>query len=328
MKDERDRSRRPLTKACIGVLMGGTSAEREVSLRSGRAVWQALIRRGYRAVTIDARADVPRMLRARRVAMVFLALHGRGGEDGTMQGLLEVMGIPYTGSGVRASAIAMHKPVAKTVLAAHGIPVPGGVVVEAGQARAAPPAGLKPPLVVKPASEGSTIGVTILRRASGWRAALRRAHAHDREALVEPYISGRELTVSVLDGRALTPIEIVAQGGFYDYTAKYTKGRTTYLCPAPLSPAATRRLGALAVEAYRSLGCDGAARVDFRLTPRGQPFVLEVNTIPGMTETSLLPMAAAQAGLDYDVLTERILQSALRRAGSLTKARTPRGGTR
>lgn len=320
--------RRPLTRACIGVLMGGSSAEREVSLRSGRAVWQALIRRGYRAVTIDAGADAPRMLRAKRVAMVFLALHGRGGEDGTMQGLLEVMGIPYTGSGVRASALAMHKPIAKTVLAARGIPVPGGAVVEAGDVRRTPPAGLTLPLVVKPASEGSTIGVTILRRASGWRAALRRAHAYDREALIEPYIPGRELTVSVLDGLALPPVEIVAQGGFYDYTAKYTKGRTTYLCPAPLSRPVARRLGTLAVEAYRCLGCEGAARVDFRLTPQGRPYVLEVNTIPGMTETSLLPMAAARAGLDYDALTERILQSALRRAGSLAKLRTPRGGTR
>jgi D-alanine-D-alanine ligase len=318
----------PLTRALIGVLMGGTSAEREVSLRSGRAVWHALVRRGYRAVAIDAGAEVPRMLRAKKVSLAFLALHGRGGEDGTMQGLLEVMGIPYTGSGVRASALAMHKPSAKTVLAARGIPVPAGVVVEAGRPGAVLPDGLKMPLVVKPVSEGSTIGVTILRRPSEWRAALRRAHAYDREALVETYIPGRELTVSVLDGRALPAIEILAQGGFYDYTAKYTKGRTRYLCPAPLPREVGRRLAALAVQAYRSLGCAGAARVDFRLTPRGKPYVLEVNTIPGMTETSLLPMAAAQAGLGYDALTERILHSALRRAASTAGVRTPRGGTR
>ena len=320
---------KPLTQARIGVLMGGRSAEREISLRSGQAVWQALLRRGYHAVTIDADADVPRRLQAKKVELVFVALHGRGGEDGTMQGLLEVMGIPYTGSDVRASALAMHKVTAKVLLAAHGIPVPAGTVVEArGPRPAAPPAGLKLPLVVKPASEGSTIGVTILRRASEWRAALRRAHEHDREALVETYIPGRELTVSVLDGVALPVVEIQALGGFYDYTAKYTKGRTRYLCPAPLSRDVSRRLRDLAVQAYRALGCDGAARVDFRVTPRGKPYVLEVNTIPGMTETSLLPMAAAQAGVDYDALTERILYSALRRAGSMGRARTPGRGMR
>lgn len=319
----------PLTQARIGVLMGGRSGEREISLRSGQAVWQALLRKGYHAVAIDADADVPRRLQAKKVELVFVALHGRGGEDGTMQGLLEVMGIPYTGSGVRASALAMHKVTAKALLAAHGIPVPAGTVVEAGGPRPpAPPAGLKLPLVVKPASEGSTIGVTILRRASEWRAALRRAHKHDREALVETYIPGRELTVSVLDGVALPVVEIQAKGGFYDYTAKYTKGRTRYLCPAPLSRDVSRRLCDLAVQAYRTLGCDGAARVDFRVTPRGKLYVLEVNTIPGMTETSLLPMAAAQAGVDYDALTERILYSALRRAGSMVRVRTPGGGMR
>jgi len=311
-----------LTRARIGVLMGGRATEREVSLRSGRAVWRALVRRGYQAVAIDAEGDVPRTLRTRKVDLVFLALHGRGGEDGTMQGLLEVMGIPYTGSGVRASAIAMHKITAKAVLAAQGIPVPTGTVVQAGMPRpAAPPSGLKLPLVVKPASEGSTIGVTILRRASEWRGALRRAHEHDREALVETYIPGREVTVSVLDGDALPAVEILPLGGFYDYAAKYTRGRTGYLCPAPLARDVSRRVRDLAVQAYRALGCEGAARVDFRVTLRGKPYVLEVNTIPGMTETSLLPMAAARAGLEYDALTERILHSALRRAGSMTKAR-------
>lgn len=321
--------RTPLTRARIGVLMGGTSAEREVSLRSGRSVCQALLRRGYRVVPIDVKARVPGPLRSGKVEMVFLAMHGRGGEDGTMQGLLEVMGIPYTGSGVRASAVAMHKATAKALLAAHGIPVPDGLVIcaDCPQPKGLP-AGLKLPLVVKPVSEGSTIGVTILRRRAEWRAALRRAYAHDREALVEAYIPGREITVSVLDGRALPAVEIQVQNGFYDYQAKYTKGRTQYLCPAPLSRDVSRRLRELAVASYEILGCDGAARVDFRLTPRGKPYVLEVNTIPGMTETSLLPMAAARAGLDYDTLTERILQSAVRRADLLAPARPSRGVTR
>jgi D-alanine-D-alanine ligase len=198
-----------------------------------------------------------------------------------------------------------------------GIPVPSGTVVLKGApgqgARIPPAAGLIWPVVVKPASQGSTIGVTIVRRASEWKAALKRAHAHDREAVVESYIPGREVTVSVLSGRPLPAIEIIAPGGFYDYTAKYQKGQTRYLCPAPLPAKLSRRVRDFAVHAYHVLGCEGAARVDFRVTPKGNPYVLEVNTTPGMTETSLLPMAAARAGLDYDALTERILQSALAR---------------
>jgi D-alanine-D-alanine ligase len=312
----------PLTNARIAVLMGGVSAEREISLRSGRAVYQALLRRGYRAVAIDAAADVAKALQARQIQMVFLALHGRGGEDGSMQGLLEVLHLPYTGSGIRASAVAMHKAMTKTLLAAHGIPVPPGVTVPASRPLAACPTTAKFPLVIKPVSEGSTIGVSIVRRASEWQPALRRAYAYDCEALAERYIPGRELTVSVLDGEALPAVEIRPKRGFYDFTAKYTKGQSKYLCPAPLSPAIARRVKALSVRTYRILGCDGAARVDFRLTPAGRPYVLEVNTIPGMTETSLLPMAAAKAGLEYEQLTERILGSALRRAEQMR--RTPR----
>lgn len=307
----------PLTKLRIGVLMGGRSSEREVSLRTGQAVYRALLRRGYRAVAIDVNGSLLRQLQAKRVEMAFLALHGPGGEDGTIQGLLETIGMPYTGSGVRASAMAMHKVTAKTLLACHGIPVPDGIVVRKGVA-ASKPARLKWPVIVKPAAEGSTIGISIVRKASEWRAALRRAHAHDCEAVVEAYIPGHEVTVSVLRGmrgaRALPTIEIVAPGGFYDYAAKYTKGRSRYLCPAPLPARVNRQVTELAVRACDILGCDGAARVDFRVTPRGKPYVLEVNTIPGMTETSLLPMAAAKAGMDYDTLTERILESALRRA--------------
>ena len=311
---------RPLTRARIGVLMGGRSAEREISLRTGQAVHRALRRRGYRAVAIDVDESLPWQLKARKVALVFLALHGPGGEDGTIQGLLEIIGMPYTGSGVRASAVAMHKVTAKTLLACHGIPVPDGIVVRKGEA-AGKPARLKWPVIVKPAAEGSTIGISIVRKASEWRAALRLAHKHDREAIVEAYIPGHEVTVSVLGGArrpvALPTIEIVAPGGFYDYAAKYTKGRSRYLCPAPLPAAVNRRVTDLAVRAYDILECGGAARVDFRVTPAGKPYVLEVNTIPGMTETSLLPMAAAKAGMDYDTLTEEILKSALRRARAM-----------
>lgn len=310
-----------LTKERIGVLMGGQSSEREISLRTGLAVHRALLRRGYDAVAIDVDDSVLQQLRAKKVALVFLALHGPGGEDGTVQGLLESIGMPYTGSGVRASAIAMHKVTTKALLASYGIPVPPGTVLDAARtSERSPrslPAGLRWPVVVKPAAEGSTIGVSIVRRASEWVPALQLAHHYDREAVVESYIAGREIAVSVLAGQskpvALPPVEIVAPGGFYDYAAKYTKGRTRYLCPAPLSAAVSKQVKELAVRAYHVIGCQGAARVDFRVTPKGRPYVLEINTIPGMTETSLLPMAAAQAGIDYDSLTEMILQSAIDR---------------
>ena len=312
---------KPLTRARIGVLLGGRSPEREISLRSGQAIHRALIRRGYTAVAIDVDASLPQQLLARKVEVAFLALHGPGGEDGSIQGLLEIVGMPYTGSGVKASAIAMHKATAKVLLQRDGIPVPKGAVVWAGGRRAgrshALPKGMTWPVVVKPAAQGSTIGVSIVRRATDWRSALRRAHAFGREAVVESYIPGHEVAVSVLGGRtrptALPAIEIVAPDGFYDYAAKYEKGRTRYLCPAPLPAEVTRRVRDLALRAYEIIGCQGAARVDLRVTPRGRPYVLEVNTIPGMTETSLLPMAAAKAGLDYDTLTERILESAVER---------------
>ncbi len=319
----------PLTDARIGVLMGGWSSEREVSLRTGVAVHRALLRRGYRAVAIDVGPAVERQLRAKKVEIAFLALHGPGGEDGTIQGLLEFIGIPYTGSGVRASAIAMHKGMTKTLLTCHGVPVPKGAVVRASEPEVRRfrtlPAGLTWPVVVKPASQGSTIGVSIVREPAQWGSALREAHRYDPEALIEAYIPGREITVAVLGGTGapdtLPPVEIVAPGGFYDYSAKYRKGRTRYLCPAPLAPPLERRLRGLALRTYQLIGCAGAARVDFRVTHAGRPYVLEVNTIPGMTETSLLPMAAAAAGLSYDALTERILASALARQAAMRQGR-------
>jgi D-alanine-D-alanine ligase len=254
--------------------------------------------------------------------VAFLALHGPGGEDGSIQGFLETVGIPYTGSGVQASAIGMHKVTTKTVLAAHGIPVPAGLVIRRGQtmsrAQALRSAKLRWPVVVKPASEGSTIGITIVKKPAEWNQAVALAHQYDRDALVEAYIPGHEVTVSLLGRKddvplALPAVEIVAPNGFYDFSAKYEKGKTRYLCPAPLSSAVTKQIRHLALQTYDVLGCAGAARVDFRITPRGRPYVLEINTVPGMTETSLLPMAAAQAGIDYEELTERILESAVAR---------------
>jgi D-alanine-D-alanine ligase len=315
-----------LTKQIIGVLMGGRSGEREVSLRTGKAVHAALRRHGYRAVTIDTAAPLVSALRRYRVGLAFIALHGRGGEDGTIQGFLETIGVPYTGSGVRASAVAMHKAMTKVVLEAAGVPVAPGTVVSRDVARtAAVPRGLGWPMVVKPVSEGSTIGVSIIRRADQWRKALRAALMHDDEAMVEAYIPGRELTISVLNGRPLPAVEIQAPQGFYDYAAKYQKGRTQYLCPAPISARLARTLEELGMRAYEAVGCDGAARIDFRVTARGRPYVLEVNTIPGMTELSLLPMAAAQAGLSYERLTEEILKSALARGRAMSVDSRTRG---
>jgi D-alanine-D-alanine ligase len=312
-----------LTEVRIGVLMGGWSSERDISLKTGRAVHQALVRLGYDAVPIEVGDRLFDDLNSHKIGVAFLALHGAGGEDGTMQGFLETVGIPYTGSGVLASAIGMNKIVTKTVLASSGIPVPPGSVVARGAAASLPTvlrkAKLRLPIVVKPASQGSTIGVTIVRRAAEWEKALATAHRYDEEAVVEAFIPGREVTVAVLRETAgkltvLPAVEIVAPDGFYDFAAKYQKGKTTYLCPAPLPTRTVRTLEDLGRRAFSVLGCEGAARVDFRVTPEGRPYVLEINTVPGMTETSLLPMAAAKAGIDYDRLVEWILQSALDRA--------------
>lgn len=312
-----------LTRARIAVLMGGQSPEREVSLRTGTAVHRSLSRRGYDAVTIDVGPTLYRDLQEQKIEIAFVSLHGPGGEDGVIQGFLETVGIPYTGSSLQANALGMHKVTTKTILAAHKIPVPAGTVIKRGEkvpsGTALRSARLRWPVVVKPASQGSTIGVTIVRKPSQWSEALELAHRYDREAMVEAYIPGHEVTVSLIGSgegapMVLPAVEIVAPEGFYDFSAKYEKGKTQYLCPAPLSAAITKQIRTLALKTYLVMGCDGAIRVDFRITPRGRPYVLEINTVPGMTETSLLPMAAAQAGIDYDELTERILQSALVRA--------------
>ncbi|GJL53761.1 MAG: D-alanine--D-alanine ligase [Nitrospirales bacterium] len=301
----------------VGVIMGGQSAERDISFQTGKAVCAALTRRGYLVKPIEADTSLPWSLRSKKIDVAFLALHGRGGEDGTVQGLLEVLGIPYTGSGVRASAIAMDKASTKALLQAHGIPVPRGVVLQNEFPKRPLPAGLTWPVVVKPSSEGSTIGVSIVRSSKTWRSALRRSYQYDSKAIVENYIEGREIAMGVIDGKALPAVEIEAPGGFYDYQAKYTKSDTRYVCPAKLLKGPLNRMQVLAVQAYEVLGCEGAARVDFRLSRQGRPVILEVNTIPGMTERSLLPMAAAQAGLPYDELVERMLNSAVKHRSKL-----------
>jgi len=304
--------------------MGGASAEREVSLKTGMAIYAALQRQGYRATTIDVDATLPWVLKRKKIDVAFLALHGPGGEDGTVQGLLDVLGMPYTGSGVRASAVGMDKSMSKILVEREGVPVAPGISIRKGQGTVAPK-NLKWPLVVKPIDQGSTVGVSIVHTPEQWKKALRHAWKQGSAIIAESFIKGREIAVSVLDGKALPTVEIVAPGGFYDYAAKYEKSETQYLCPAPVTKAQDRHMKDLAVRSYEALGCKGAARVDFRLNLKGRPFFLEINTIPGMTERSLLPMAAAEAGMSYESLTERILQSALKRSSQ--RASRPKKST-
>lgn len=294
----------------IVVLMGGLSAEREISLRTGNAVLRALQERGLDAVGLDAGRDLPARLAELAADAAFIALHGRYGEDGTVQGLLELLQIPYTGSGVLASSVAMNKLVTKQLLLHHGVATPAFAAYRSGDdLNAFLAARTAYPLVVKPAREGSTIGVSIVRDAQGLRTGIAEALRFDDLVLVEEFIAGAEVTVGVLGDQPLPVIQVVPKGGFYDYQSKYTPGQTEYLLPAPLPEAVTCRLQSAAVTACRALGCRGAARVDFMV--RGEDlFCLEVNTIPGMTETSLLPKAAGAVGIPFGDLVLRILADA------------------
>ena len=300
----------------IGVVMGGPSAEREVSLNTGKAIVAALQEKEYDVVGIDL--DPPNFveqLRENGIEIVFNAIHGLYGEDGRMQGALELMGIPYTGSGVLASAMAMDKGVSKRLFAAAGIPTPRyqllhrqegwGVKVQQSILEE-----FEPPFVVKPSTQGSTIGLTIVQETKELADALEKAFSYDTEVLVEEFIDGSELTVGVLGGskpEALPVIEIVPYSGVYDYHAKYTKGATEYYVPARIDAETARHVKTVALEAFKVLGCSGVARTDIRLDPSNHPYVLEVNTIPGMTATSLVPKAAAAAGISFPDLCERIL---------------------
>lgn len=292
----------------VAVLLGGTSSERAVSLRTGAAILAALARAGRDAAGVDVGDDVGALVRALAQAdAAFVALHGRGGEDGTVQGLLELLRIPYTGSGVLASALAMDKLRAKQIFAQAGVPTPAWELLPraagAGQGLRA----LACPVVVKPNREGSSVGLSVVRRDEELPAALAEAFRHD-DALVEEFLPGIEVTVGVLDGEPLPVVQVTPGSGVYDYAAKYTAGMTAY---AVLPPSAlTAELQALAVRAHAALGCRGASRIDFRMDAGGRPAALEANTIPGMTETSLLPKAAAAAGIGFDELVARILGAA------------------
>ncbi|MFL1464083.1 D-alanine--D-alanine ligase [Roseococcus sp. DSY-14] len=300
---------------CVAVLFGGISAEREVSLSSGRQVAGALAQAGYAVAPIEVTEDLSATiaaLRAARPDAVFNALHGRFGEDGCIQGVLDWMGLPYTHSGVRASAVAMDKGAAKAVFAAHGLPVAEGRVVSPEELEAADP--LPRPYVVKPVDEGSSVGVTILREGDNRRAEVARGWRFGRRIMAEAFVPGRELTVAVLGDRALAVTEISTGNVFYDYEAKYADGGSRHLLPAPIHPAAAQEAMRVALEAHRALGCRGVSRADFRYDDTGgEPgrlVLLEVNTQPGMTPTSLLPEQAAHAGIPFPQLCRWIVEQA------------------
>jgi D-alanine-D-alanine ligase len=294
----------------VAVLMGGRSAEREVSLMSGRAVLEALKRKGVDAHAFDTREQDLHELKVRNFSRAFIALHGRYGEDGTVQGMLELMGIPYTGSGVMASALAMDKYRTKLVWIAAGIPTPRFAMLTERDDLVARTAHLGMPLIIKPSREGSTIGLTKVRSADELPAAYDKAARHDRQVLAEEFIAGAEVTASILDGNALPLIRIEAPAGNYDYHAKYFSNETRYLCPSGLPEPEESRLRELGLRAFRILGCEGWGRIDVMIDRKGAPFLLEANTVPGMTGHSLVPMAAKAAGIPFDDLVIRILEGA------------------
>lgn len=288
--------------------MGGLSPEREVSLTSGKEIFNAIQRKGLNAEMIDVDHNIGATLAKRKVDIACIALHGTWGEDGTIQGVLEYLKIPYTGSGVLGSAIAYNKVVSKEIFMERGIPTAPYQVITAedrGQVKRT----LNLPVVVKPADQGSSIGVSIVRTESQWEKALNEAFEVSEEILIEQFIEGKLLAVGMNGPLPMPIVEIVPRSGFYDYEAKYTEGKTDYVCPAQLSSKETQKCRDTSVRVFKALKGRGFPRVDLILD-KGIPYALEMNTIPGMTPTSLLPMAARQAGLEFDDLVIEILKRA------------------
>jgi D-alanine-D-alanine ligase len=296
--------KRDLKVKRIAVLLGGKSSEREVSLRSGNAVLQSLLRLGYNAIPLDAAGDLTLDLGRERVDLAFIVLHGRWGEDGTVQGLLEMMSIPYTGSGVLGSSISMDKTTMKLLFTAMGIPTPPYVICGSGDNIDFPL-----PFVVKPANEGSTIGISIVREAGEIENAFRTALKYDRKLVVERFVPGQEITVAVVNGKTLPIVEVKPAKGFYDFEAKYTKGMTEYIVPARISEKVERNASDTALRIYNAFDLSGCARIDM-LVEDDMPLVIDINTSPGMTETSLVPKAWGHLGHSFDELVEEILREA------------------
>src|SRR5271156_1837053 len=296
----------------VAVLMGGWSAEREVSLRSGKACADALIRLGYRVTPIDVTPDIATVIAATKPDVALNVLHGRPGEDGTLQGVLEILGIPYSHSGVLASAVAMHKVYAKALFRAAGVPVADDMV--ASRFEAAERHLMPPPYVVKPIAEGSSVGVFIVTEEHPHppQELYRDDWSFGEQVLIERYIPGKELTCAVLGERALDVIEIVPATRFYDYEAKYAAGGSRHLLPAEILPNVYQEVRRLSLAAHKALGCRGVSRADFRYDDRGtgELVCLEINTQPGMTETSLVPELAAYAGITFDELVRWMVEDA------------------
>jgi len=294
----------------VAVMLGGTSAEREVSLKSGAAVLKALQNQGIDAHTFDPKEQDLTELKALGFARVFIVLHGRGGEDGTMQGALQLAGFPYTGSGVLGSALSMDKIRCKFLFSAHGLPTAPFVVAVKDEAidHSAVISNLNGKVMVKPANEGSSIGMSVATNGDELNAALELAFQYDDAVLVEQWIQGREFTVSMLDGQALPVIEMRTPRAFYDYEAKYQSNSTEYLCPAPLSAEQTLLLQQVSVAAFKAVDAKVWGRVDAMMDEAGNFYLLEVNTVPGMTEKSLVPMAAKAAGYSFEQLVRKVLE--------------------
>ena len=299
--------------------MGGRSGERSVSLRSGKRVLESLQKQGYNAVSMDLEDDLISALKKSKIDVVYIILHGRHGEDGTVQGLLEIAGIPYTGSKVLASALAMHKVAAKRIFEAVGIPTPRYLEIDGASDIAKSADWIRNafsfPLVLKPVSEGSSLGVYLVKQRSELEPLLKETVAKYKDMFVEEYVKGREVTVGIIgtgkDVQALPILELVPKKEFYDFEAKYTEGLTEFILPARLPKPLYEKTREIALSAHRALGCHGVSRVDIIIGPDHVPYVHEVNTIPGMTDRSDLPAQAAHAGISFDELVVKILESAL-----------------
>jgi D-alanine-D-alanine ligase len=298
----------------VAVVMGGPSAEREVSIQSGTGVMRALAALGHEARSLDFDARFVDAIREIAPDVVFNALHGTGGEDGQIQGILDWLRIPYTGSGLTACALAMDKHLTKKLLAAEGLPTPAWDVFDlTGGTLPLLPGSLNLPLVVKPRASGSSVGVSIVRTHEAWSKAMVEAAEQTSEVLAEEYIAGREFFCAVLGEEALPVVEIVSTDEFYSYDAKYKPGGSRHLVPAPIDHDLTMRLQTLALSVHRLLGLRDISRTDFIVSKEGRPTILEINALPGMTPTSLVPDEAAQIGLSYEALVDRLLQYALGR---------------
>jgi D-alanine-D-alanine ligase len=300
----------------VAVLLGGDSSEREISLLSGNAVLAALKRRGVDAHAFDPRDQALPSLLAQAFDRVWIALHGPGGEDGTLQGALEYLGVPYTGSGVMGSAIAMDKLRTKRLAQSIGVATADYVVLRGKQDFEIAVERLRVPLIVKPATQGSSVGMSKVVKAEDLPAAYEAAARIEASVFAEPWITGKEYTVAVLQGRALPAIRIETPNTFYDYEAKYFRDDTRYFCPCGLSAPAEQHLANLALAAFDAVAAEGWGRADFMMNAEGRPLLLEVNTIPGMTDHSLVPMAARAAGIDFDELVWRVLETSFTRSRS------------